>query len=103
MLLLQQAAEHAVSPLAGTSAEWLWLIPLLPLLGFVINGALSLFPATKFGPADPNSGHDHGEAGGHEAGHSDGQDHGHDDHGHPVRHRFATVSSIVGPAVLVLA
>ena len=102
MFLLQQVAEHAPSPLAGTSAEWLWLIPLLPLLGFLINGALSLFPATKFGPSDPNSGH----GAGHDGGHSDGHDHdshGHDDHGHPVRHRFAAVSSIVGPAVLVLA
>ena len=103
MLLLQQAAavaDHASSPLAGTSAEWLWVVPLLPLLGFLINGALSLVPATKLGPADPNSGHDSGHAGGHDGGHSDGHD---DAHAHPAKHRFATVSSIVGPAVLILA
>jgi NADH-quinone oxidoreductase subunit L len=108
MLLLQQAAEHAASPLAGTSAEWLWVVPMLPLLGFLINGALSLLPATKFGPSDPNSGHgtahNDGHGDGHSGGHaSDSHGHGHDDHGHPVRHRFATVSSIIGPAVLVLA
>ena len=96
MLLLQQAAEHATSPLAGTSAEWLWVVPLLPLLGFLINGALSLVPATKLGPADPNSGHAHGHDSGHSAGHDDA-------HAHPAKHRFATVSSIVGPAVLILA
>jgi NADH-quinone oxidoreductase subunit L len=98
MLLLQQVAEHAASPLANSAARWLWAVPLLPLLGFLINGALSLMPATKFGPADPNSGHDHAQADAHDAGHSDGHD-----HGHPARHRFASVSSIVGPAVLILA
>jgi NADH-quinone oxidoreductase subunit L len=98
MLLLQQVAEHATSPLAGTSAEWLWVVPLLPLLGFLINGALSLVPATRFGPADPNGGHDGGHAGGHDVGHPDGHD-----HGHPAKHRFATASSIVGSAVLILA
>ena len=39
-MLLQEAVHTAGShPLAGTAAEWLWLIPLLPLLGFVINGS----------------------------------------------------------------
>ena len=101
MLLLQQAAEHAASPLAGTSAEWLWLVPLLPLLGFVINGALSLMPATRFGPADPSASHQPHTHPGPEHPASGGA-HG-DDH-HPVaRHRFAPIASIVGPAVLILA
>ena len=44
--LLQEAATaaHAASrhPLAGSAAELLWLVPLLPLLGFIINGLLSV-------------------------------------------------------------
>jgi uncharacterized metal-binding protein len=46
-MLLQEAAHVAAGshPLAGTAAKWLWLIPILPLLGFVINGLLSLIPA----------------------------------------------------------
>ena len=56
-MLLQHAAHAAgTHPLAGTAAEWLWLIPLLPLLGFVVNGLLSLIPAYRAGPADPSAG-----------------------------------------------
>jgi len=40
-MLLQEVAG-AVHPLAGTVARWMWALPLLPLLGFVLNGALSL-------------------------------------------------------------
>ena len=38
--LLQEAAaatHGGTHPLAGTVAQWLWLVPILPLLGFVIN------------------------------------------------------------------
>ncbi len=38
---LQSVAVH---PLDGTIAEWVWLLPLLPLLGALINGALVLWP-----------------------------------------------------------
>ncbi len=31
-------------PLDGTVAEWVWLLPLLPLLGALINGALVVWP-----------------------------------------------------------
>ena len=44
MLTLLQAAGAAEHPLAGTVAEWAWLLPLLPLLGAVVNGLLSLLP-----------------------------------------------------------
>ena len=102
-MLIQHATSAGSHPLAGTAAEYLWLVPLLPLLGFVINGLLSIVPATRLGPADPT-------AAGHDA-HAHGAGHGHapsggahgDDH-HPVaRHRFAGLVSLVGPAVLAAA
>jgi NADH-quinone oxidoreductase subunit L len=103
--LLQEAAAAAASagthPLSGTAAQWLWAVPLLPFLGFLINGALSLASAYHAGPADPSAAHGdahadaHVEAGGHGA-------HG-DDHHEIARHRFAGLTSIVGPGVLVLS
>jgi len=113
-MLIQHAAEAAgaagTHPLSGTVAEYLWLLPLLPLLGFVINGLLSLTTAFHRGPRDPSlHDHAHGHAG-HAAAavvdtHAE-QDHGgdHGDDHHPVaRHRFAGLVSIVGPAVLAAA
>ncbi len=99
-MLIQHATAAGSHPLAGTVAEYLWLVPLLPLLGFVVNGLLSIVPATRLGPSDPTAaGHD-----AHGAGHAhapSGGAHG-DDH-HPVaRHRFAALASFVGPAVLAL-
>jgi len=93
-----QESAGAAHPLAGTVAEWIWLVPLLPFIGFIVNGLLSLLPAVRMGPADPSAeSHEHaahGEEGG-------GGDHGaHDDHQHPVRHRYAGMVSIIGPAVL---
>jgi len=34
-------------------AQWMWLLPVLPLIGFVVNGWLSLNSA-RLGPADPS-------------------------------------------------
>ena len=48
---LEAAQSHALS---GTIAELVWLLPLLPLAGFVINGLLSLNGA-RLGPDDPNT------------------------------------------------
>jgi NADH-quinone oxidoreductase subunit L len=97
MLLQAGREDAALSALQGSTVEWLWLVPLLPLLGFVINGALAMIGAVRLGPADPSAAHD--------AGHADAP-HGnaahHDDH-HPGRHRFAGITSIVGPLVLVLS
>ncbi len=75
LMLLPQALSSPSHPLTGTVADWIWLIPLLPLLGFVINGALSLLAAYHAGPADPGAGAHGGEhAGGsaHAGAHPDG-------------------------------
>jgi len=112
MLLAQAPSVHeGAAAFSGTAVEWLWVVPLLPLLGFVINGALSLFSTTTLGPADPSAAH--GDASGHgthagvahDAAHGAsgaGRAHG-DDHHPVVRHRFAGVTSFVGPAVLILS
>jgi NADH-quinone oxidoreductase subunit L len=89
-MLLQTVASAAsqAHPLAGTIARWVWLLPIIPLAGFAINGLLSL-SGVHFGPADPNTpGHypDSETAVGHA----------------PTRHRWAGVTSIVGPGVLIL-
>ncbi|HVE79501.1 MAG TPA: NADH-quinone oxidoreductase subunit L [Gemmatimonadaceae bacterium] len=106
---LQHATSGGAHALAGTAAEWLWLVPLLPLAGFVVNGLLSLSSA-RFGPSDPDAthgaahrgdapslhdAHAHALAGEQAAG-------GHGDDQHPVaRHRFAPLVSLVGPLVLL--
>jgi len=106
-MLPQEVANAAASPLQGTVAEFVWLLPLLPLLGFVTNGLLSL-NAFRAGPADPtvngaSRGHARGAiGGGHERGSMPAGGLG-DDH-HPVgRHRFAGIVSVVGPLVLALS
>ncbi|HEY9225802.1 MAG TPA: NADH-quinone oxidoreductase subunit L, partial [Gemmatimonadaceae bacterium] len=69
--------------------------------GFLINGALSIIPAFHAGPKDPSASHGahaphaelnhvHGDAGGE----------GLDDHHAAKHHRFAGITSFVGPAVL---
>ena len=109
-MLLQHAATTAAHPLAGTVAEWLWLVPLLPLLGFVINGLLALTSAYHPGPADPDTAHGHGgEA--HPHSHADPHAHDHgtgggahgDDHHAPARHRFAGLVSLIAPGVMALS
>jgi hypothetical protein len=53
MLILAQAGivAEGTHALTGTAAEWLWLVPVLPLLGFVINGGLALWSRYVPGPA----------------------------------------------------
>jgi NADH-quinone oxidoreductase subunit L len=109
MLPLLQAAAAASAgphPLSGTVAQWLWAVPLLPFLGFVINGALSLSAAFHAGPSDPSAAHGHGhDAESAVADHShDATSHDeHDDHQTVVRHKYAGITSLVGPGVLVLS
>jgi NADH-quinone oxidoreductase subunit L len=107
-MLLQTAVSAATQahPLSGTIAEWVWLLPVLPLAGFVINGLLSLNSA-HFGPADPNTPahqpHSEGAAEAPLISHADEAGGESDDH-HPVkRHRWAGLVSIVGPGVLILS
>ena len=101
LLALQQAQDASARALTGTAAEWLWVVPLLPLLGFVINGALSLFSATHLGASDPSAAH----GGAHEAAHPDhATGAGPGDEHHPAApHRYAGVTSLVGTAVLILS
>jgi len=104
--LLQAAATAAPHPMSGTVAQWLWLVPVFPLLGFVINGFFSLATAFHKGPKDPSATHGvaepRGEAHGH--GHDDTGGGGHgDDHHEVARHKFATLTSIIGPGVLLLS
>ena len=84
-------------PLADTVARFAWLLPVLPLLGFVLNGFLSLRAAATPGPADPS-------AHGHDAHAPDAPDAHGDDHGthHGARHPSAALVSIIGPGVIFL-
>ena len=83
----------------------LWLLPILPLLGFVINGWLSL-AGTPLGPDDPSIPHpaEHDTHGHAELAARTGETAAANDDHHAVkRHRFAGIVSIVGPGVLVLS
>ncbi|PYP80179.1 MAG: NADH-quinone oxidoreductase subunit L [Gemmatimonadetes bacterium] len=101
-MLLQHAATAGAHPLEGTVASYVWLLPLLPLLGFVLNGLLSLTAAFRFGPDDPGA--DHGTDAHPVAAHDDtgGGAHG-DDHHAVQRHRYAGLVSLIGPGVLIAA
>jgi NADH-quinone oxidoreductase subunit L len=102
-MLLQEATTGA-HPLSGSIAEWVWLIPVLPFIGFLINGWLSLTKAAHTGPKDPSAaghGDGHGHAHANDHGHSGGG-HG-DDHHAVARHPHAGLVSIVGPTVLLLS
>ncbi|MEO8578644.1 MAG: NADH-quinone oxidoreductase subunit L [Gemmatimonadales bacterium] len=107
-MLLQTAVSAAseVHPLSGTLAEWVWLLPALPLAGFVINGLLSL-SGGHFGPPDPTAaGHDahsDGVADDSAISHSDNAGASGDDHHEVKRHRWAGVVSVVGPGVVILS
>jgi len=91
MLVQTVASASQAHPLSGTIAEWVWLLPVLPLAGFVINGLLSLSGA-HFGPSDPNT-----------PGHfPDAETAISDDHAAVKRHRWAGLTSVVGPGVLIL-
>jgi len=102
-MLLQEATTGA-HPLSGSIAELVWLIPVLPFIGFLINGWLSIASAVRVGPRDPSAaGHDavgHAEDHGH--GGESGGAHG-DDHHVAARHKYASLVSLVGPAVLLLS
>src|SRR5207237_9117450 len=90
--------QEVPSPLVDTAARWIWALPLLPLLGFVLNGPLALVSAYRPAPADPGADpHDahpsaeetHEAHAGHDV--TGGGAHG-DDHHVVIRHRFATLT-----------
>ena len=56
-MLLQQAVETGTHPLAGTAAEWIWLVLALPLLGAALNGLLAMITEWHPGPFDPDPVH----------------------------------------------
>lgn len=99
-MLLQHAATTGAHPLEGTVASYVWLLPLLPLLGFVLNGLLSLTSAFHFGPDDPGA--EHGTGSHQPVAHDEtgGGAHG-DDHHAVQRHRHAGLVSLIGPGVLI--
>ena len=107
-MLLQSAVEAAsqTHPLSGTVAEWVWLLPVLPLAGFVINGLLSLNSA-RLGPDDPNApdhhSHSVGAAEAPTISHAEEAGAEGDDHHAVKRHRWAGVTSVVGPGVLIVS
>ena len=103
-MFLQIPADAAAHPLAGTAAQWLWALPMLPLLGFVINGLLSLSHSYRRGPADPFvEGHTGDEPDEHAIQAAEqSAAHGDDSHA-SLRHPRAGIVSLVGPLVLVLA
>ncbi len=97
-MLLQAAgtgAEVVAHPLAGTIAGWMWLIPILPLLGFVANGLLSLLPGYFAGPEDPS--HDP------DAGHLHPGDPGFEGPVEGELDKWQRISTIVGPLVVGLS
>jgi NADH-quinone oxidoreductase subunit L len=103
-MLLQEVAAVGAHPLSGTVAEWMWLLPLLPLAGFAINGLLAVASAYHRGPADPAADVAHAHGAGHEAVHAESAPAAdHAVHHAPPRHRYAPLASIIGPAVLFAA
>ena len=96
--MIPAMTPEGAHPLAATAARLVWLLPLLPLLGFLLNGTLAMLGVARTGPADPSAGHAAHD--GHGSGHGD--DHGHDDHA-PVRHKYAALVSLIGPGVLIAA
>ncbi len=87
----------AAHPLSGTVAELIWLVPLLPFLGFVLNGAFSLSAAYLPGPLDPSQDPTSGHSG--HTGEFPALQSTH--HGH--RHRWEKFTTIIGPAVVILS
>ena len=104
-MLLQHAVTAGVHPLSGTVASYVWLLPLLPLLGFVINGLLSIVSAVHLGPDDPGAGHGDAHAQAPDSyAHAVEEGDAHGGHNPPgARHRYASLTSLIGPGVLVLS
>jgi hypothetical protein len=95
--MIQTPLPETGHPLADTVARLAWRLPVLPLVGFVLNGLLSSKHAAHAGPADPTAASDHSHgAHGHDDHAHDA--HGHDDH-HVARHPANKLVSLIGPGV----
>ncbi|MEW5928695.1 MAG: NADH-quinone oxidoreductase subunit L [Gemmatimonadota bacterium] len=128
MTLLFQEAAHAATEAGGHAAFHPvapWLILLLPLVGFVVNGLMSVLAARRALPVLPPVGDPHWDAH-HESSEQEGHDHGtrpspvdaaaadhahgghddaHDAHDHPAGPKpwTHTLPSLVAPGVLLAA
>jgi len=78
----------------------LWAIALLPLLGFVINGGLSMLEARRHRPAGAHGHDDHGDDHGHGETDEPHDTHAHDDP-HAAVHGNKLIPTIVGPGVML--
>ena len=103
--MLQDLAAVDTHPLAATAARYAGLLPLVPLAGFLVNGALSLIPAYRQGPGDPSAAAHAGDQAGdaHSIAHAETRGAHGDDHHVVARHPYAAVASVVGPLVLALS
>src|SRR5437868_4879528 len=104
--MLQDLAAVDTHPLAATAARYVGLLPLIPLAGFLVNGALSLIPAYRAGPGDPSAtghAHDDSAANAHALDRAEQSGAPGDDHHAIARHPFAGLVSVVGPLVLALS
>lgn len=95
--MLQELAAVDTHPLAATAAQYVGLLPLLPLAGFLVNGALSLASSYKRGPADPSAAGAHDSSAAEQAG-----AHG-SDHDAVARHPYAAITSVVGTLMPALS
>ncbi len=95
---MQTAPLVTGHPMSDTIARFAWLIPLLPLVGFALNGLLSLHAAAHPGPADPSGSDDD-----HDVAHAAPAAHDHDDAHQVARHPSAGLVSLIGPGVLALS
>src|SRR3981081_3295261 len=79
--------------------ELIWLIPLFPLAGFLVNGLVYLIGNPPERPQPSGEGH------GHQPAAESAKDRGHPHaHTHAEMHpRFAVLHSIVGPGSVALA
>jgi NADH-quinone oxidoreductase subunit L len=100
--MLQDLAAVDVHPLAATAARFVGLLPLLPLAGFLVNGALSLASSYTRGPADPSASGAHGAE---EVNEGSGPEHAaaHGDEHVVARYPHVALMSVLGPLMPALS
>jgi NADH-quinone oxidoreductase subunit L len=100
--MLQDLAAVDVHPLAATAARFVGLLPLLPLAGFLVNGALSLASSYTRGPADPSASGAHGAE---DVNEGSGPEHAaaHVDEHVVARYPHVALMSVLGPLMPALS